>query len=99
MAVFADREAALRAAEAGLTGRTDVPFPQPPGREPVDFIPEAPRDGRLYGRINRIWEEAVAIRGSSMTGELLLADDPEQDTEAATKRYVDALRDIDGGTY
>jgi hypothetical protein len=54
-------------------------------------IPEAPTDGKLYGRggATPAWAAVLPLAGGTLTGALLLAADPAVATGAATKRYVD----------
>lgn len=42
---------------------------------------------------------AVSKSGDTMTGFLTLNDDPTNNLHAATKQYVDNIRDIDGGSF
>jgi hypothetical protein len=53
-------------------------------------LPEAPVDSFLYGRLNTSWQRAIPVAGGTMTGPLLLAADPTQPLQAATKETVDA---------
>ena len=41
----------------------------------------------------------VNVSGDTMTGLLTLSGDPSNNLHAATKQYVDNIRDIDGGTF
>jgi hypothetical protein len=54
-------------------------------------IPEAPTDGKVYGRVGSIqqWMAVVQNNGGTMTGPLILHADPTQVMGAATKQYVD----------
>jgi hypothetical protein len=54
-------------------------------------VPEAPLDGHVYGRRGSTgnWVQALPIAGGTLTGALLLVEDPLVPMEAATKQYVD----------
>jgi hypothetical protein len=51
---------------------------------------DAPSDGTLYGRENANWVNALPLAGGTLTGELILAANPVNPLDAATKQYVDA---------
>lgn len=61
-------------------------------------LPEAPEDGKLYGRMNAAWAQALPITGGTITtsltmgsgATLTLAADPAAALQSATKQYVDA---------
>jgi len=52
-------------------------------------VPEAPTDGKLYGRLSSTWVAGVKLAGDTMTGLLVLSADPSNVLGAATKQYVD----------
>ena len=85
-----------------IYGRMDAQWAAiTPGAPP---IVDAPQDGTLYGRLDGGWTASVPRAGGTMTGLLLLSDDPVADLGAATKQYVDALPRLvdapaDGITY
>jgi hypothetical protein len=56
----------------------------------VSNLPEAPIDTAFYGRANEAWKPVLGLAGGRMIGPLILAADPANAPEAATKRYVDA---------
>jgi hypothetical protein len=56
----------------------------------VSAIPEAPTDGAFYGRASGAWGRVLGLAGGRMAGDLMLASDPLDASQAATKRYVDA---------
>lgn len=64
----------------------------------VNYVTEAPLDHRFWGRINGVWDLAVALAGAIMQGRLYLAGDPVDPLEAVTLRYANSLN-IDGGYY
>jgi hypothetical protein len=61
-------------------------------------LPEAPQDGKLYGRMNAAWSQALPITGGTITtsltmgagATLTLAADPATALQSATRQYVDA---------
>lgn len=62
-------------------------------------FPDAPADGKVYGRSDETWAETaaktsvdgkVSKAGDTMTGPLTLAADPTASMQAATKQYVDS---------
>ena len=57
---------------------------------PAGPVPEAPTDGKLYGRLSSTWVAGVKLAGDTMTGPLILSADPSNVLGAATKQYVDA---------
>lgn len=63
----------------GDTGDTGPPGP----------VPEAPSDGKAYGRGSSVWTATVKLAGDTMTGPLVLSADPTNVLGAATKQYVD----------
>jgi hypothetical protein len=56
-------------------------------------IPEAPTDGRIYGRqgASASWQGALPLSGGALTGPLSLAADPASPLQAVTKQYADAI--------
>jgi hypothetical protein len=52
-------------------------------------IVDAPNDGFFYGRQSTAWAKVLALAGGTLTGTLVLAHDPANPLEAATKAYVD----------
>jgi Chaperone of endosialidase len=54
-------------------------------------IPEAPADGKTYGRDSGAWVAAVPLAGDTMTGLLTLSGPPTAALHAATKAYVDTM--------
>lgn len=65
-----------------------------------DYVEEAPIDNRFWGRINGVWDLAVALAGAVMQGRLYLAADPTDPMEAVTLQYHQANQGtIDGGSY
>jgi hypothetical protein len=57
----------------------------------ADF-PEAPADGFTYGRKDAGWDRSLNLQGGTMTGfPLILARDPVQPLEAATRQWVEDL--------
>jgi len=56
---------------------------------PAGPVPEAPTDGKLYGRLSSTWVAGVKLAGDTMTGPLILNADPSNVLGAATKQYVD----------
>jgi hypothetical protein len=57
-------------------------------------IPDAPFDGRLYGRQSGVWlavpTDYLLLTGGTLSGPLILAADPTLPLGAVTKQYVDA---------
>jgi Collagen triple helix repeat (20 copies) len=76
---------------AGPTGATGPQGPQgdvgPQG--PQGTLADAPQDAKLYGRLNGAWVHGVNAAGDTMQGPLVLAADPANALQAATKQYVD----------
>ena len=70
--------------------RDDWP-PRDHNMRAVDILEPAPEDGYVYGRRNGEWVRVVPLEGATMTGPLMLHDDPTLPLQAATKRYVDNL--------
>jgi hypothetical protein len=60
-------------------------------------IPEAPADGKTYGRNSGAWVAALPLAGGTLTGALLLAADPAAPLGAATKQYVDVAGALAAG--
>jgi hypothetical protein len=50
---------------------------------------DAPLDGQTYGRQSALWAPVLPLVGGTLIGPLILAGDPSQSLEAATKQYVD----------
>jgi hypothetical protein len=59
------------------------------GTSIANLVPEAPADGATYGRQNKDWAAALPLIGGTLTGPLILAGDPTENSHAATKQYVD----------
>jgi len=57
-------------------------------------IPDAPFDGKLYGRQSGVWlavpTDYLLLSGGTLSGPLILAADPTLPLGAVTKQYVDA---------
>jgi hypothetical protein len=53
-------------------------------------IPEAPTDGKAYGRESGAWVPVLPLAGGTLTGALILAADPTALLGAVTKQYSDA---------
>jgi len=69
----------------GIQGPQGDVGPQgPPGP-----VPEAPTDGKLYGRVSSTWVAGVKLAGDMMTGHLTLPTGPAA-ANAVRKDYVDA---------
>ncbi|MBO0737219.1 MAG: hypothetical protein J2P48_11695 [Alphaproteobacteria bacterium] len=62
------------------------------------WVPEAPINNLMWGRIDGRWDRAVAIAGDRMTGPLFLSGPPETPSSAIRKMDID-FTDIDGGWY
>lgn len=76
------------------------PLPAPRSTDPDDYVEEAPIDSRMWGRINGVWDLAVALAGAVMQGRLFLVGDPQDPMEAVPLQYLEAQSDeIDGGHY
>jgi len=58
---------------------------------------DAPLDGKVYGRAMAAWKQVVNRAGDTMSGPLILSDDPTALYEAATKQYVDSKLTSGGG--
>ena len=59
--------------------------------------PVAPVDGLLWTNPTENWPgEFLPLAGGTMEGPLVLADDPTNPMEAATKQYVDAMPGVPG---
>jgi len=56
---------------------------------PAGPVPEAPTDGKLYGRLSSTWVAGVKLAGDTMTGHLSLPTGPAA-ANAVRKDYVDA---------
>ena len=54
-------------------------------------LPEAPTDGEIYGRGNRLWSSVLPLAGGVLTGALTLAGAPTVALHAASKAYTDSL--------
>lgn len=54
-------------------------------------LPEAPTDGEIYGRGNRLWSSVLPLAGGVLTGALTLAGAPTVALHAASKAYADSL--------
>jgi hypothetical protein len=54
-------------------------------------VPEAPTDGPAYGRSNATWVKVVPLTGATMTGYLILNNDPTVPLGAVTKQYADTI--------
>jgi hypothetical protein len=52
-------------------------------------IIDAPSDSFAYGRVNAAWQKVMPLAGGTMTGPIVLANDPTQPMQAATKQYSD----------
>jgi hypothetical protein len=60
-----------------------------PGTGAGALYPDAPSDGFTYGRDSGDWNRVLPLNGGTMTGPLILYENPQQEYEAATKEYVD----------
>jgi hypothetical protein len=60
-------------------------------------VPDAPNDGTIYGRGSASWIHVLPLTGGTLSGPLMLAADPVQPLDAATKQYVDAAGGGGGG--
>ena len=65
---------------------------------PSNIVIDAPNDSTVYGRVNLSWQPVLSLAGGTMAGPLLLAADPAQPLEAASKRYADTKLALAGGT-
>jgi len=65
-------------------------------------VPDAPTDGKTYGRVSSTWSPVLPISGGTLTGLLTLAADPTQNLHAATMQWTLArdalLLPLAGGT-
>lgn len=83
----------------GPTGPQGVQGIQgPEGPAGTSGIPDAPSDGKLYGRLSAAWTLAVPLGGGTMTGLLTLSGAPTANLHAATKAYVDGHVQVAGDT-
>jgi len=60
------------------------------------LVQEAPDDAFTYGRRNLTWTTVLPTSGGAMTGALIVRSSPDQQSEAVSKGYVDAI--VAGGS-